>query len=50
MQNLKGKCSTGTGNYCGKSGKVEILVEDLAKDLFETDGLAGETVKQTNSA
>lgn len=37
-----------TGNYCGKSGQVEILLEDLAKDLSEIGGIVGETVKQTD--
>lgn len=49
MWNSKASVEPETGNYCGKSGKVEILQEDLAKDMYESDGLAGETVKQTNS-
>lgn len=37
-----------TGNYCGKTGHVEILMEDLAKDLSKMSSIVGETMKQTD--
>lgn len=35
-------------NYCSKSGQVEILLENLAKDLPEIDGVIRDPMKQTD--